>query len=565
MTHHARAALVGGRWWLAPVTLLAGILLALVANPLPAAAHAQLESTTPEDGAVLEHAPGEAEFEFNESVTPIDGHIRLDSAGQDPIELPARTSDTRVVVDFPAGLDDGSYTLSYRVISADGHPVSGAIAFRVGDSQPAAPPPGESANNAPSPTVVSALTAVMYLGLLVSIGSVFFSCFIQAVPRCWDRRFRRALTMAWIVAGAASLLLIPISAMRAAGVGWSAMLAPTTWTAGVTGATILRAGAITIAGAATIALRGGSARIATSTSAVATLAGAALVGHSYSAQPAWLVIPMDLLHLATAAFWVGGVLGLTVMLMRPQRDHGSEGRGLDVVAATRVTVRFSRWAAYTVLALAASGAGMAIVIIPDLTTIPHTGYGRALLLKLVIVGAVIALAHWNRAHLLPRIHSHPTGRARWEQLRRILSYEAGLLIAVIAITGTIANLDPQHDHAAEQRETAGVAEPGDRHVQAESQGLSAEGTLAPATTGINTFRFQLDYGAGDLATAEISVEARLPEQRLGPVTAPVTKDADTGEYEAQLTLPESGQWELQVSARVSTYERPIVIIPVDVS
>src|SRR5699024_11320369 len=100
---------------------------------------AELLSTTREEGAVLEDAPAEVVVTFNEPVQLLDGSIRLFPGDGEPIVLDASVSDARIVATFPSDADDGRYALSYRVVSADGHPISGAISFTVGHAGDTAP------------------------------------------------------------------------------------------------------------------------------------------------------------------------------------------------------------------------------------------------------------------------------------------------------------------------------------------------------------------------------------------------------------------------------------------
>ncbi|WGD36956.1 copper resistance protein CopC [Lysinibacter sp. HNR] len=148
----------------------------------PAFAHAELLGTTPEDGAVFEQAPTTVELRFNETVQAINGATRLIADGKDPVALDARAVDSVVSAPLPDSLPDGTYVLSYRIVSADGHPVSGAITFYVGSGAPATPggvgggggAETVSLVSAGSEFAVSALTALQYLGLLVFAGLVFF-------------------------------------------------------------------------------------------------------------------------------------------------------------------------------------------------------------------------------------------------------------------------------------------------------------------------------------------------------------------------------------------------------
>nr|WP_262927833.1 CopD family protein [Microbacterium sp. NIBRBAC000506063] len=97
---------------------------------------------------------------------------------------------------------------------------------------------------------------------------------------------------------------------------------------------------------------------------------------------------------------------------------------------------------FSVVLLAVSGTIMAILILDSWDALVSTGYGRTLLLKLGIVVAVVALAAWNRTRLLPAITRRPPATLQWATLRRILGYEAALLVTVIAVTGFLSNSSP---------------------------------------------------------------------------------------------------------------------------
>jgi copper transport protein len=116
-----------------PVALavVAGVLLAL-AGAGPAAAHAELLSTDPVDGAVLADAPAEIVLTFNEPVVVRDGAVRLFTGAGRDVDARPRAVDTRVVIGLPDRLPDGTYVLSWRVVSADSHPVAGGFSFSVG-------------------------------------------------------------------------------------------------------------------------------------------------------------------------------------------------------------------------------------------------------------------------------------------------------------------------------------------------------------------------------------------------------------------------------------------------
>ena len=118
---------------------LTAVALALVlglAIPASALAHAQLEETTPERGAVVKHEPEAVIFRFDEPVEGNFGAVRVyDASGNRVDEGDAFHPDgegPRLGVHLKPGLPDGSYTGTYRVISADGHIVSSGFVFSIG-------------------------------------------------------------------------------------------------------------------------------------------------------------------------------------------------------------------------------------------------------------------------------------------------------------------------------------------------------------------------------------------------------------------------------------------------
>lgn len=542
-------------------TLLAvvlGCLLAMLAFAAPASAHAVLTGSSPEDGSVLEQALDAVELRFNEPVNLIDGAIRLFPGDGAPQTLGGHTVDTTVVVSLPTPLADGSYALSYRVVSADGHPVSGAISFQIGAAPSSSPAPAVDTVGTPRSTelAVSALTGLQYLGLLLFSGLVFFD---RIVLRAHSDVDPRTASIARIGLGTAiitSLLLIPASAVRVLGSGLGTILRPGAWLSGVlwqpvaAAATILAAGV----GAALFTARPASTlgrRVSVLLAAVA-VSTPIFVGHTQTITPGWLIVGADVGHLLLGAFWIGGVVGLLALLARGSPAGEAE-------FAARVTMRFSQFALYSVVFLLLSGIVMALLIVGDVRTLVGTGYGQLLLLKVGVVALVVALAAWNRTRLLPTIAREPTSALRWASLRRILCYEAALLATVLAITGFLTNASP--DGALP--ETPAVVSRS-VVVHAESQGLAVDGTLSPTAAGENILAFRLTYDGAPLTPEQVQIEARLPVQQLGPFTGVVELDPSTGDYGAALTMPVSGDWQIAVRARVSTYAQPIVIFPVTI-
>jgi methionine-rich copper-binding protein CopC len=113
--------------------ILSGFLLislALFSGAVPASAHADLVSTTPVDGAVLESAPQSLTLSFNSTL--LEAMVELavsNSDGELVSGVLVESVGTDAIAQWPAGLPGDAYEVAYRIVSQDGHPVTGSLRF----------------------------------------------------------------------------------------------------------------------------------------------------------------------------------------------------------------------------------------------------------------------------------------------------------------------------------------------------------------------------------------------------------------------------------------------------
>lgn len=128
----------------------------LVAGPAPAAhAHADLVSSIPSDGEQLPTVPDEVLLTFSEELLPDTVVVSVqDSSGFVVRVLDLRVQGPDVYVTWPPGVTGTDYTVNYRVVSQDGHPVEGSLSFAVDTPPTGAPATAGSASPA-SPSAPS--------------------------------------------------------------------------------------------------------------------------------------------------------------------------------------------------------------------------------------------------------------------------------------------------------------------------------------------------------------------------------------------------------------------------
>ncbi|WP_326555389.1 copper resistance CopC/CopD family protein [Micromonospora sp. NBC_01813] len=562
-----------------PGTLL-GVLLALAVAG-PAAAHATLLTNDPADGGLLTEAPQTVTLTFNEPVqVRPDGIQVLDAAGT-PIETTARSVDSTVLIALPAEMADGTYVVSWRVISADSHPVAGGFSFAIG-----APSSGSVAIPVSEPDtalqVLRPLTeALIYIGVLGSVGlAVFGLAFLRgpagaALAGRLRRRQTRVIRLFGAVALTALVVMPPVTTAWQDAAEVTALAGTAPWRTGYAsdlGLTTGLAGIGVVAVLAGIGLTGAGGRWRRPAGA-AVFAGAGLalgslmiIGHTRSFGPAWLVLGSDLLHLVTAAVWLGGILGLSQLLSN-RADPADPGPAPTVLDRAGVVVAFSQTAAFLVAVLAVAGVLLGWRIVGSWSALFGTTYGQVLLAKVAAVGVLVGIAGWNRYRLVPRTAKPDTEAAAFRSLRRTVRVEAVLLVAVLAATGVLVTRDPTSTPAGSEPAADATGPAGEQTITVDGAlgDNRVEIRITPGATGINALELALFDPAGQPLepVAPPTVTVTQPDIGIGPLERRLAQ-VGAGRYEAVADFPLPGLWEIRVNARTSRFDSPIATIPVEI-
>ncbi len=552
----------------------AAVLLAILASG-PAAAHAVLVGTDPRDGAVLDAPPDALTITFNEPVQVVTGGTTVLAADGSPVDVDVAAVDDALVVTPATTLDDGTYVVSWRVVSLDTHPVAGAFTFSVGTPSATSVEARVAEPTAALVAVRALDQAAAYAGTFLVAGLVGFELLVLHVSPgaapVLRRRLQRVRRWALGAAGAGVVLGIPLTPAWQAGGGLGALVDPATWAAGLaTDSTV--AGALGLAGLVVATLL--APRAARETRAAwpagVVLGGAALalgslvlVGHTRTFGPPWLVVTADALHVVSGAVWLGGVVGLALVLA-PSAHVDARRAGVTVA-------RFSALGAWVVLALAVTGTVLGWRILGTVDALVSTTYGQTLLVKVGVALCLVGIAAWNRYRLVPAVAGDdgPGGRGAGaagvtarRRLGRTVAAEALLLALVLGVTGVLVSRSPvaTTGPSAEEGTTPAV------EVVEELGDGTLRARITPGRVGVNALEIELlDADGKPLEPAAVpELSTTLADPALGPFTRPLTQTG-TGAYEATLDLPMAGDWTVHVSVRTSKYENPIVEIPVEVS
>lgn len=526
--------------------------LVLVAVAAPAAAHATLISTDPAEGEVLAEAPEVVTFTFDEPVSLTEEGIQAFDAAGDPVSAEASSADAVVRADLPDDLADGTYVVTYRLVSADGHPIAGSLTFSVGAPSESVVPPDVS----PDPdrtvkTVLGVAQGLGYVGLLVAAGLVVFRCWMLGGARVSDGARDRLARVQWGASGLAVLAwaaAVPLAGAYQQGLGLRGAVEPDAVDPALVGDDLVVVGLVAVGLA--VGLLAPRLRDFATLGAALAAAAPSVIGHTRSYDPVPLLMVTDVLHVAAGATWLGGLVGLALTL------PSLAGRARD---SAEVLARFSGVAAGVLALLVVSGSLLGWRVVGSWSGLFGTTYGRLLLVKVAIVAVVGGVAAWNRFALLPRVVG-AVGHADLVRaaavVRRAVRVEALLIVAVLGVTGFLTNQSPRDEPPA--AETA----PG-RVVSGRVGDYRALITLDPGARGRNTLALQIQDQAGEpldvFAAPELSI--RNDAVDLGTV---VLTPVGAGTYSADVVFPSSGTWEAQVSLRESEFDNPVAVVELDV-
>jgi copper transport protein len=570
--------------------MLAGI--TILVSPRPAAGHASMVRSDPPANVLLETAPQNVRLQYDEDVAPGLSLISiLDRSNFVVLQGGVVADQDRKVLELPtAQLRPGIYTVSWKVLSAvDGHITRGAFAFTF---LPPGTDPAKLLEQGGAAVTrqglgrslllwVQALTGWVHLiGLFVVVGGLHFPLVVLGIGLKADRKTMAAREK--LLGPAAGLVAKAVAAALFSGVLWWEI--NTHLTSDTTLAHYLFRPALLpyLVGARTsqsmvlrlcllllVLVFLHQARKISPPSLVllgyceavgaVTLLALALSSHSAAAWANPLAVLFDMLHLWAGALWVGGLAVLAVVVPRSLGDRGTTDWPPLLLPAMR---RFTPWAMGSVVVLALTGAFQVALHIPRPQALVETDYGRALVLKLLLVLPMLFLGGVNSlvARAARDLNSTPERSVRRRLQGLALEFqtwgagwfraphwavqgEVVLGAAVLLCVAVLTQLPPPR---------AASSAPPPTTLQARMVGLamdltvaSPEGLVAPSDFLV---RIRRNDGSVPEGVSRVTLRPSMPgmEMNIAPIVA---TPVGSGEYRAKTILSMLGRWEFAVVVR----------------
>ena len=563
------------QWVTRLVAAFGAVVLAVLAWSGVASAHAALETADPGQGSVLLTAPAQVVLHFSEPVTITDGSVRvLGPRGQRVDEGGAHHPGgevSSVAVALPSDVANGTYIVAWRVISADSHPVHGAYTFSVGTAAGVAKSDREAsaiaiqAGSVVVGTIVGVIRFLAFLALIVFVGLLF------VIRLAWveggaSRRVRMILRWSWAVLAGASVAGYLVQGVYASelplGSVFHASLLSEVWATRFGQVEIFRLVLLMAAVPVVLAVEGRLGRQEGAEShpstqkgltavvgivGLALLATPGLAGHASTGVDPALGLLLDVVHVASAALWLGGLVLLATFLVRPPPSHEAPDEPVDV------TLAVSSVAFVAVLLLIITGLVQSFRQVGSVYALIHTTFGRLLLLKVALVVVLVVLGWLSRRVLHGKVRqrasSSPASAGDLGRLRTSVVAELAVAVAVLVVTAFLVNAVPARQAVALPFATSWT-----------TLGVQVNADVAPARVGPgNAVHIYVLSSAGrPNAVPELDATLTPPGTTIGPIAVPL-RLVSPGHYSAEgVDLPLAGTWVLKVKVRTTAIDEDVV-------
>jgi copper transport protein len=540
--------------------------LVALAFPLAAWAHAYVVSTRPVSGAVVTSSPGRVTVVYDEPVTISAGALAVYAANGKHVDsgkVLQPVGDT-IAVAIPRRLPHGTYTVAWRVTSADTHVVHGAFTFSVGV-------PGKTggivakllASQEIPASVTFPFAVVRFLNFLLILAGCGGALAFVLVLRDADPSVRRKLARVLVACGGLLALGatagLPFEAAESTGSGLGGGFGAAAL-ADVRG---LRFGEVWLARAwlallfalLALSLEHGPTRWRHTREAALLAVGVALLLTPSAAGHAdvggTLTFAADAAHVAAAAAWTGGLAFVVVALaLSPTESRWA--------LAARSVPRFSSLALGAVALLLVAGVTNAYLEVRAWRGLWQSTYGELVLTKAALVLPLLALGAFNNRISVPRLRADPGSRIVQRRFLQAVAAELTLFVAIVAVTAVLVDERPFEDQLAR-------AGPAASTTTTRVGPFTGSVDVTPAAVGPNRIDLSFTTGKGDPAVlAEVDVAASLPSRKIGPLRFTARRLARGHFQVAAAQLPIPGEWRLRLTVRQGQFDEWLKTIPIQI-
>ncbi len=533
-----------------------GLALTLVCMLFPSFsyAHAYLQQSTPSANAILIQSPTKVILQFNETIQPAFHSIQVMNASGERVDL----DDSYIPDQQPKTLEgsvrpnlpDGLYTISWYIISGDGHPIDGSFSFQIGQSSSSInAPPASSSDRLPGLDLI-VTRWLLYLSMSLFIGILCFYLFMyrpDSNKKGISPLSPRSRTLCWISYGgiATSIILsLPLQATIDARIPWT-KLGSTPWFSPLMNTDF---GTIWLIQFIIVTVLGGFLYIANRTSkkqndtgniyyyislilGLGILLTKSFIGHAAASQSEVLAVTMNFLHLTAICIWIGSLLVIAAIL---PGEASLPSSGVDRKRTIFGVIRtFSIWGTGLVAILILSGTYASLKYVPTMYSLFNTLYGQILLTKCGLVLIMLGFAANNN---LRGRRNQPLGKSVWIEL--------SIGVVTLVLAAILTNIP------------TAMSSPGPVDLsQTLENGNTISLQISPNVIGNNHFEIHVQDPSGYDITNIDQIKLTLInlDMDMNPYEILIPHQADSN-FIAEDLISMAGQWNVQVHILTSTLD-----------
>ncbi|WP_281885105.1 copper resistance CopC/CopD family protein [Paenibacillus sp. YYML68] len=531
------------RWIkLGMLILSVALVVSLLLSPQTASAHASLVEATPAAGSELGESPTKVKLIFNERLENGLFELKVFDAAKNKVtdrKPVLNNAQTELSLELPQ-LDRGIYLATYRVISADGHPVEGSYLFAVGqqlDAPSAAAPDSmmDHLHGKEDPLgsfgakelLLYSLRIAFYAVMLTLTGWVLwnrylsFSGWVREQERHTELqaaldRTRTGLQQAYVIIfllfmGAHLIELLGENGTQGLYILFGKTVIGYAWITGL------------VLSMLSFVMLGRGAKLELLWIGAVWL-DKGLLGHAAAMEPRSQTLLLDWLHLGASAVWIGGLVLLLSLMWRSRE------------AAAAFLPIMSRTALLSIILLAVSGTVLTFIYLPNIRHVLITEWGRWLIAKTGIVLLVIIVGGLIR-YAMKKQRSRTAGM--------LVRIDAAFMAAILVIVGCFTYMSPHPEN-----------KPLYWHVMGETIHMTTQ--ISPKVPGVNEFTVKVWLPEQLGKPKQIMLKVRPTDTPdIAPLLVPLepVEDVSIDESYGMMRhtykgkgayLPYAGRWQLEV-------------------
>lgn len=465
--------------------------------PKVALAHAFVIESTPAENEILSTSPSSIRIQFNESLqNGFHSIIVLDSLGKKvPLQKSQINKENQSIIGTKIikKLPKGSYTMQWKVVSADGHPVQGVIPFSIGTSHNSlSMVKAETSNYIPKSDMIF-LRWLLFSSLALYIGGIIFNLFVYQARqdevfqsiRSWSKKVIWLSLLGMFI----SLLLnLPLQTKIDAGVSWSEafnvdLLTETLKQTSFGFMWVIQMACIVGLSITTYFASRNKSFYSYKNGAlcilffIALLITKSLTSHAAVSTHKIMAVSMDFLHLLAASIWIGTLFYLVFLLPKRRKTAMDP---IEKDSYWHIINRFSFLAIGATALILLTGIYGSLLYVPTFYSLFHTYYGKALIGKVLLFLMMLILGGF---------HYMKSKKRGNKDLTRTITVEFGIGLVVMMVAAILTNLPTSMSSPGPFKQTI-VLDNGD----------TATLQISPNIAGVNAFKVVLKDSRGKSVT-----------------------------------------------------------------